>query len=104
MYELKLENLKGFCEIFTEDDEKFIEYHVYDEYEIIIDGKVLSHIYQENKDIDRVEVFSTDGNESLPMRWNYEVNVLINKMIRTEMPIETVLKIIRDYDNNKNNV
>lgn len=98
MYELKLENLKGFCESYIEEGEKFVEYHTLAEYEIIIDGKALSCIYQDNRDIDKVELFLADDCESLPMAWNDLVNVNINQITKNELPKHSIIKMIMKKD------
>jgi hypothetical protein len=98
METIKLENLKGFCESYIEEGEKFVEYHTLAEYEIIIDGKILSCIYQDNRDIDKVELFLADDCESLPMAWNDLVNVNINQITKNELPKHSIMKMIMKND------
>ena len=98
MYELTLEQLKVFCESYMEEGEKFVEYHTLDEYEIIIDGKALSCIYQDNRDIDHVEVFLADDGASLPKSWNDLVNVNINQITKNELPKHSIMKMIMKND------
>lgn len=81
-YKIKVENLKAFCEsAFTEEGEKYLEYHVHHDYEIFINNKKISLIYQDDYRVDKVEVFLTDGNESLPFSWGDDiaVNILLLK-------------------------
>lgn len=77
-YKIKVENLKAFCEsAFTEEGENFLEYHVHHDYEILINNKKISHIYQDDYRVDKVEVFLTDGNESLPFSCGDDITVNI---------------------------
>lgn len=94
MYKMKLEHIKGFCELFTVEDELFCEYHPLSEYEIIIDSKTLSVIFQENVNIDKVEVFDTFDNASVPMTWDSEVNVKINRITKKELAEDLIIKNI----------
>jgi hypothetical protein len=83
MYEIPLRDLKAFCQPpFTEEGEKYVEYEPRNDYEIIIDGKVLSAIYQDDYRNDKVEVFFTDDNASLPMKWGDIIEVKINILKR----------------------
>jgi hypothetical protein len=77
-YKIKVENLMAFCEpAFTEEGEKFLEYHVCHDYELIINNKKISHIYQDDYRVDKVEIFLTDGNESLPFSLGDDIEVYI---------------------------
>ena len=94
-FKIKVEHLKAFCEpTFTEEGENYLEYHVHHDYELIINNKKISHIYQDDFRVDKVEIFLTDGNESLPFSWGDDIEVYIILLKRKNLLNRDFTKLI----------
>lgn len=94
MFNVTMKDLKAFLDCYVGHPVDYLEYNPIKGYEITINDKVVSSIYQDNKDIDAIEVFLNKDDISLPMTWESEVMADVFTVTKKSLTNSHFLKMV----------